>query len=1718
MGKAWEITAEDIGRWADRFEAAADLPRLVRRLLAATAPNALVEMPGGASTRLGGWDGLVQASEDSAFCPQGTSVWELSVEKKIWAKLNKDLKKRVEAPPTPVDPKRTTYIAVVARRLGSEAKHAWMQEKKALRAFADVRLYDAEDLVHWIERAPAVGRWFAALLGLPAEEGVDVEAFLEAWSRRTDPPLPWDLVLAGKAREEQAGEVRRWLTAPPGRPLPVRAETREEALLFMAAALARAPEADRWLARAIIVESMEAFRRALGAQRAEPLIVLPAFEGADPGQAARSEAYVVLPLNGRAQVEPGEALVLEALPYKALEKKLVAAGRREEEAERLVRDAGGKLGALQRLCGYIELPEWAQGSPRAELFALLLAGSWTPKNEADREIIQRLGADPDAALALCSELKKSGGAMDLVQEHWKPDVWRWSAPTDAWKALAGGLTGTHLTRFGEVVLEVLGAPDPVYGMPKEERFYAAVKGQVLRHSAALREGLAVSMVMLAQSDEVLRATSGLKRGSLFVGGLVSRLLDVERGWQAWASLSGLLPTLAEAAPMDFLSALEASLDQGEEGVAHLFAEEARIGLGPTPHTGLLWALEALGWSPDPLMLRRVALALARLAVSDREGHLPGKMMNRPINSLSDLLSFWMPQSNTSVEERLAVFTQVFDRSPDVGWKLALRWMGELSGMAMMTPAYRPRHLKWKLPSEHADVSEKDVRTQIEGVVSLVLERIGGDATSWAALLEPARHLPEDLESKVLDALQASHDQLDDVQALVWAALRKRIGLEHLGSDPEGAERRARLESLYNAFTPADLIARIAWLFGPDPTLPDPVEGNFDLHKKQSALQRLREAATLELWQQPNPWEALAVLIRAVQLPGELGLALGQAPFASEIEERLFGGAAEQGYSAILRGFARACYAKHGLPWIAGTIRKLRDLERIEDAATVAQAADQTMELWALLDATGDPVHARYWEVVPRIFGERPREEAEYAIEHLLAAGREDVALQTASRNGVSTTSALRVLERLRDRMQAAQDPEAALQLAKSISDYQIERVFDVLDTDPAIEPERALRLELSFLPWLKRTKRSVRYISRTLGENPRLFVDLIRSTYRPRGEKPPAEGISEEERRAAESASHILSAWAGYPGEGLPDGEREDRLEAWAAEVLDRTREDGRAEVGSTHVAEVLARAPKGADGIWPCLAARRLLEKGTYSHLSDRLQLAKRNARGMTRRALDEGGAQERELAAEYRASAAKLQDEFPRTATMLDELARRYEREAEEHEPKARRHRLEYGEDKPEPPPARAPTSPDAPGGPLTHLAIKGLGLAPSLPLDLAPRLNVLTGDNSLGKTLVLDVAWWALTGTWARLPAKPPRRGKTNGQRARPSASLSASAGERRMTAVYDAVHERWTGGQPLAHSLVLYARVDGGFSIWDPIRNAAPVDKDELDLSAGYHFTPEDLWNGVFVPGTRTPLCNGLINDAVRWRSERREAFSMLEKALAALSPPGELPITFGVPRPFRVKEARDYPTLLLPYGEDFAVHASASVKRNLGLAYALVWGVSEVQRAATVTEQAPIPQVTFLIDEIEAHLHPKWQRTIMRALLSVVEQLGLTASVQILATTHAPLVLASLEPLFKPATDALFDFDLVTAPSGGKRVEVEKEPWRLHGDVNAWLTSEIFGLKSTYSPEAEALIERAKKAVDDPKTDREKARRIHRKLRKVLSDLDPFWIRWRFIAEQRGWLE
>jgi len=412
------------------------------------------------------------------------------------------------------------------------------------------------------------------------------------------------------------------------------------------------------------------------------------------------------------------------------------------------------------------------------------------------------------------------------------------------------------------------------------------------------------------------------------------------------------------------------------------------------------------------------------------------------------------------------------------------------------------------------------------------------------------------------------------------------------------------------------------------------------------------------------------------------------------------------------------------------------------------------------------------------------------------------------------------------------------------------------------------------------------------------------------------------------------------------------------------------------------------------------------------------------------------------------------------------------------------------------------------LKSLTLENVGPAHHMALDFAPRLNLLTGDNGLGKSFVLDLAWWSLTRTWAGQPARP----RVPKQPATISYAFDGKTAEMDSRGRWRADRQEWErseSGRPPKPGLVLYAQVDGGFSVWDPARNYWRKEPGRPDA---YLLAPNDVWNGLENNGR--PICNGLIRDWALWQRGDSENFALLTAAMKALSPSHGERFVPGKLTRISLDDVRDMPTITMPYGQDVPiVHASAGIRRVAALAYLLVWAWTEHARASELLEHKTTNQVIFLIDEVEAHLHPKWQRTILKALLAVVKKTlhPKRPQIQIIAATHSPLILSSVETLFNAEEDAWLDFDLTK-----KGVTVEARTFTRHGDASAWLTSEAFDLGSAYSVDAEAVLAEAD-ALLQGKPNKQRYLEVDAKLRSVLGEFDPFWISWRYLGEKKKFL-
>jgi hypothetical protein len=426
----------------------------------------------------------------------------------------------------------------------------------------------------------------------------------------------------------------------------------------------------------------------------------------------------------------------------------------------------------------------------------------------------------------------------------------------------------------------------------------------------------------------------------------------------------------------------------------------------------------------------------------------------------------------------------------------------------------------------------------------------------------------------------------------------------------------------------------------------------------------------------------------------------------------------------------------------------------------------------------------------------------------------------------------------------------------------------------------------------------------------------------------------------------------------------------------------------------------------------------------------------------------------------------------------------------------------------------------GSLTYLEIQNIGLAKNLCFQPGNRLNLITGDNGLGKTFLLECSWWALTGQWAGLPAYPMKN--IDNEESKIIFHIGVDFDFQKESISYNWELQKWDKikNRPTIPGLLIYARVDGSFAVWDTAKQYLSFKPDigyiEREIYP-FSFTKEEIWQGQKDKNGNT-LINGLLQDWVQWQSRPdKYPFHTLVKVLERLSPPEEGDLGVLKPgEPVRLPyDAREIPTIEHPYGTVPIIYASAGVQRIITLAYLIVWAWEEHKIQSKLIRREPQKRMVILVDELEAHLHPQWQRRILPALLDVSDDLAADLQVQIMVATHSPLVMASVEPRFDERIDKLFKLDLVKNDLSGKEVQIEELPFIRQGVVDSWLMSDVFGLRHSRSLEAEKAIEKAKALQLSDNPEPEEVAKVSQDLARYLSEDDEFWPRWVYFAEQHG---
>lgn len=895
--------------------------------------------------------------------------------------------------------------------------------------------------------------------------------------------------------------------------------------------------------------------------------------------------------------------------------------------------------------------DWSRKEFAPDLSVAFLMGGWNDSTKGDLEAgaalskkdvnqwtaaIRRTLQDPDVPLSL------------------RNGTWSSRNRAEVWETLGKSLFDSDLDLFRSVATKVLSEPDPAFDLPANERYMANIKGRVPTHSRALRQGMADTLAVMGGRPKCFLNCSESKAESTAL--LVVREVLGGADWVLWGSLNDLLPLLAEAAPGEFLSAVEAALERDPCPFKKLFAEEGSGFMGDNYLTGLLWALETLAW--DEQYLARVAVILAGLSVMDPGGN----WANRPGNSLTAILLPWLPQTTASVEKRLTAMRTVVKEVPDGAWPVLLTLLPNQHQMS--SGCHKPRWRQSIPEDREKGVPRKEYWEQVSCYAELALGMAEGNVGRLNKLVEELDSLPPPVFDRLLKHLEspAITGLFEDERTILWSALTEFSARHRRYADADwavGNDVVDRVDGVASKLAPKNPRNLYKRLFGS--TAFDLYEKDGDFEAQERKLGERRQAAICEI-RATGGAKAVLSFARDVESPLHVGLALGSIAGEDDDSAVLPAMLDDDGQKIhdFRTGYILSRHEKSGWDWVDRTLAKDWSSGR---SGRFLRSLRFCPETWARVRNRLGKDDAEYWKHV--FFNPyQAVDHLDAAIDELLDHGRPNAA--------IDCINALLHKKRPFDRKRAVRallDAVTTKEPPHSVHIYHSTELIKALQEDPQTDPDDLFNVEWAYLAALDGHRgASPKLLEHRLASVPDFFCEVIRLIFRSKHEGNEKREPTEQEQKVATNAFRLLHRWKTPPGT-LADGTfSPSAFQDWMAKVKAMCKKSGHVEVALSHIGQVLIHSPPDPEGLWIHATVADALNAKDADEMRSGLRTGYINSRGV--HTVDPRGKPELELAEQYQNRSDKAEKEgYHRLATAMRDLADFYRREADrivkEHQP---------------------------------------------------------------------------------------------------------------------------------------------------------------------------------------------------------------------------------------------------------------------------------------------------------------------------------------------------------------------------------------------------------------------------------------------------------------------
>lgn len=1259
------LTRDDIEKWADRANSKFDLPILISKLVRATTPvSTQADFPSGSAAFIGGWDGIVTCEENTQYVPKGISLWEFGTEADNKGKADDDYDKRKENS-LGFSKKDCVFIFVTPRFW--KMKDKWIETKKAEGIWKDIKVYDSSGLEQWLDIAQGVLRWFANdLKGIPYD-GIDLaEEFWKYWSIYESVKLDPKVITVG--RENEQAEIFKFLQGPPSI-TSVKATSRDEAIAFIIATakLFPIPDAERFFSKTLIIHN-EGHYKATSTNFNSPLNLIATFENRlILYSAVSNNHHVIVPLGADDDFNQN-TITLPTIDRDGQIGALILSGLIRQDAEKYSRESGRNITILKKLLNFPHnKTKWVSEENLREIIPALLLGRWDESFIGDIELLEKLSGYKYLDYLVTLNKWKNLEETPLIQIG---DTWRLTSPLDLWTTVSPYLTLNDFQCIEECFSMVFKNGNPII-IPTDQNDFAALYNKKKKFSNWSREGLTQSLILVGRFGKGLNIPT-LLNPQLFVDNIILDLLNDADG-NLWISLDHELPLISEASPVSFLKAASTSLLKEQPEIMAMFIEENGFLHKTSHHTGLLWALEGLAWLPE--YLRDASLILLKLSRLDPGGNL----VNRPINSLSEIFKPWNYQTLTVFEERMEILKFITEKEPDPGWSLLIKMLPDHHAIG------HPTHkMRWRIFDKNINLNYtyNEIYATYSYVVSLLIHMFDNNENKFSQFLnETVNFMPYD-RNKVLDWAENIYSKVQQSEYTTWETLRKILNHHRSYPDATWALNESELnryEGLYDKLKPLNALDQNLWLFDDHwPSFPDGLqyfENDFEkkTDQQQTKIDNARNDAAKIILNEIGLKKTLE-LRKSVKEAGSLGNALAKLIITKDeiitICECLND---KKDFLRFIHSFIYCKVVIEGFDWVTNLLEELQAKGFSNKAVSnLLIPLNQSKELWDFIATLTLEIQDEYWQNIYPRFYHLPVDQKIRAVQMLIQYRRFFSAIDSCSHFAEAMPTEL--LSELLSKSATVESSEPG-----RIKGYEIEKIFETLDKRNDLDHSTTINLEWLYLPILDSygARRNPKALEQELTQNPEFFIDVLKWIYVPKDQvilDEERKGISNEiVKNQAKQSYHLLHSWTKIPGMKLDNSIDEFELKEWVDKARKLAESVGRLEVADMHIGQVLATYPEDIME-WPQEKVFALMEEINSDSLFRNYSSAMFNKRGSSSRGAYEGGNIERGHAKYFEVLAKKYKNKYPNVSEVFQRLSKGYLVDAKRQDESAERDRLEY------------------------------------------------------------------------------------------------------------------------------------------------------------------------------------------------------------------------------------------------------------------------------------------------------------------------------------------------------------------------------------------------------------------------------------------------------------